>query len=125
MTIPINIWDDFYDDGYIPQGETQNTYIYVEESKMPLEKQEAILQVLLEHLKTNVRLDGVTLNLFFNDISSQYPQWIGTEHEWMLYKRWEIKVNNLTHKRLDSLVGELNNAHLDYEGVPFRIYSES
>ena len=52
MTIPINIWDDFYDDGYVPQGKTQNTYIYVEEPDIPLEKQEAILQILLEHLKT-------------------------------------------------------------------------
>jgi len=125
MTIPINIWDDFYDDGYVPQGKTQNTYIYVEEPDIPLEKQEAILQILLEHLKTNVRLEGVTLNLFFNDTSLKYPQFIGTENEWMLFKRWEIRVDNLTHKRLDSLVGELNNAHLDYEGVPFRIYSES
>jgi len=125
MTIPINIWDDFYDDGYIPKGENQNTYIYIEESNMPLDKQESILQILLEHLNTNVRLDGVTLRLFLNDTSSKYPQWIGTEHEWMLYKRWEIRIDDLTHKRLNTLVGELNNAHLDYEGVPFRIYSES
>ena len=125
MTIPINIWDDFYDDGYIPKGENQNTYIYIEESNMPLDKQESILQILLEHLNTNVRLDGVTLRLFLNDTSSKYPPWIGTEHEWMLYKRWEIRIDDLTHKRLNTLVGELNNAHLDYEGVPFRIYSES
>ena len=28
--IPINIWDDFYDDGYVPEGEKLETYIYVE-----------------------------------------------------------------------------------------------
>lgn len=33
--IPINIWDDFYDDGYVPEGEKLETYIYVEDSDMP------------------------------------------------------------------------------------------
>ena len=30
--ICINIWDDFYEDGYVPEGEIQETYGYVEES---------------------------------------------------------------------------------------------
>ena len=28
--IHINIWDDFYDDGYVPKGEKLETYIYIE-----------------------------------------------------------------------------------------------
>ena len=30
-TIDINIWDDFYDDGYVPYGETTESFIYVED----------------------------------------------------------------------------------------------
>jgi hypothetical protein len=35
--IPINIWDDFYDDGFVPEGKIQETFIYVEED-FPQEK---------------------------------------------------------------------------------------
>jgi len=31
-SIPVNIWDDYYDDGFIPKGEKQKTYIYIEDS---------------------------------------------------------------------------------------------
>ena len=27
--IPINIWDDYYEDDYIPKDKKQETYIYV------------------------------------------------------------------------------------------------
>jgi len=29
-TISINLWDDYYEDGYIPAGERQETHMYVE-----------------------------------------------------------------------------------------------
>jgi len=31
MIIDVNIWDDYYDDDFVPEGETQETYIYIEE----------------------------------------------------------------------------------------------
>ena len=34
--ISINIWDDYCDDGYVPEGKTQDTYAYIE-SDLPHE----------------------------------------------------------------------------------------
>lgn len=123
--IPINIWDDFWDDNYIPEGETQETYIYVEDSDLSHEIRYDALQVLMKYIAHNIHLEGVRLELKFHDSTLEYPNLVGTEHEWCLYKRWEIKVENLTHKRLDVLVRELEAAKLELKGVPLLIYSES
>ncbi len=123
--IPINIWDDFYDDENIPEGEIQSTYIYVEDSDLSHQERYDALQVLLRHLAYNVDLDGVRMWMHFHDSKLEYPQLVGTEHEWCLYQRWEIKVENLTHERLHKLEEELQNANLESNGVPLVIYSES
>lgn len=36
-TIPINVWDDYWDDEHVPQGKIQSTWIYVEDSEIPPE----------------------------------------------------------------------------------------
>lgn len=125
QTIPINIWDDFYDDGYVPEGKIQKTYIYVEDSDLDLETKKGALEILLNHLKTKVDLPGVKLWMEFYDSKKKYPQLVGTEHEWCLFERWEIKVEHLTHERLHSLVEELEEANLSFNGAKFNIYSES
>lgn len=122
--IPINIWDDFYDDGYVPKGKKQESYIYVE-ADYPQEKKKEYLEYLLKYMSEKLSLKGVKLWMEHYDSKEKYPDLVGTEHAWCLFERWEIKVENLTHKRLDKLVEELNNANLSVDGIPFYIYSES
>jgi hypothetical protein len=122
--ILINIWDDFYDDSYVPKGEKQETYIYVEED-FPQEKKKEYLEYLLKYMNEKLSLKGVKIWMEHYDSKKKYPELIGTEHEWCLFERWEIKVENLTHKRLEKLVDELNDANLMIDNLPFHIYSES
>ena len=62
---PINIWDDFYDDGYVPEGEKLETYIYVEDSSVSHEKIKQCLELLLDYINQKLKhrraeaLDGV------------------------------------------------------------------
>ena len=51
MKIPINIWDDFYDDGYCPEGEIVKTYAYVENYSMDEELKERALECFYNLLK--------------------------------------------------------------------------
>jgi hypothetical protein len=76
-------------------------------------------------MNTKLKLKGVEMEMFYNDTSLKYPALIGTENEFMLYKRWEITVKHLTHERREELVEDLNDADLELDGIPFRIYSES
>ena len=59
--IPINIWDDFYDDGYVPEGEKVETYIYVEDTDIPQEKRKEYLEVLLDYINKNLNTSGIKL----------------------------------------------------------------
>jgi hypothetical protein len=125
--IPINIWDDFWEDGYVPEGEIQETYAYVEDDKIPHEGREQFLEAVFEYMNEFLQLqnEGVETEMFFYESAKKYPQWVGTDMEYMLFDRWEIRFKHLTHKRLDKLVEELNEANFEIEGVPFEFYSES
>jgi hypothetical protein len=123
--IPINIWDDYYEDGYVPEGEIQKTYIYVEDTDISLEKRKECLIQLLEYMTSNLIFNNVEFSLFFYDSKVKYPKLVGPEYEDMHYQRWEIRIINLTHDRRIKLVDELNEAKLSIDGIPFEIYSES
>lgn len=124
-TIHINIWDDYYEDDYIPEGEKQETYIYVENSDLSHDKQRECLQYLLDWMIVNVKLEGVKMWLFFYVSKDKYPNLVGTEHEWCLFDRWEIRIENLTHERRYELVEELEKADLHDDVIPFEIDSSS
>ena len=101
--IPYNIWDDYWDDGFAPAGEIQETYAYVEEHNVLTEEQkEAISKFVFDHLQT-LDLTGVVVKLRGED----------------------IEFKNLTHVRREKLLAELRAARLVYEGIPFSFYSES
>lgn len=123
--ININIWDDYYDDGYVPDGEKQETYAYVEcdlsheDSKMVLE----LIKTEIEQLA----LPGWNLELSveFYDSAKVYPNLVGTEHAYCLYKRWQLEIKNLTHENREYLVEELGKKKLSYSDMPIVVYSES
>lgn len=107
-TIPINIWDDFYDDGHVPEGEKQETHIYVEDSELDDDYKEKVLTFLLEqiltiHKDTNI-LEGVSFEITGD----------------------RIEIENMTHKQLGDLMEEFKNGgHIFYDKKILSIYSES
>ena len=119
--IPINIWDDFYDDGYVPEGEKLETYIYIADSDMSQEKRKECLDTLLDYINKNLNTNGIKLWMELYE----YPNLIGTEHERMFFDIWEIKLEGLTHERLHEWMKVLENVDIKVDGIPFHIYSES
>ncbi len=124
--IPINIWDDFYDDGYVPEGEKLETYIYVENTDIPQEKRKEYLEVLLDYINKNLNTDGIKLWMELYESRKKYPNLVGNpDAERFFFDRWEIKVEGLTHKRLDEWMRILENIDINVDGIPFYIYSSS
>ncbi|MDV7399336.1 hypothetical protein RZS08_48440, partial [Arthrospira platensis SPKY1] len=109
---------DFYDDGYVPEGEKLETYIYVEDSDIPQEKRKEYLEVLLEYINKNLNTNGIRLWLELYESRKKYPNLIGTEHECMFFDRWEIKLEGLTHKRLDEWMEVLENVDIKVDDIP-------
>lgn len=103
--IPVNIWDDYYDDESVPKGEKQETYAYVEEydgvfnESMKVE----IIKYLHDYV-SGLNLPGVELKIEN-----------GTD----------LAFINFTHKQREELVEKLNGSKLSYKGYPFLFYSES
>lgn len=123
--IPVNIWDDYHDDGYVPEGEIQETYAYVESN---LEDEECknvliLLKEKIEHL-TSENSD-LTMNINYYDSAKVYPNLVGTEYEYSLYKRWQLEMKNITHETRESLVEELKKEVLEHKGIKIKVYSES
>lgn len=101
--ISVNIWDDYYDDDYVPPGKKQETRMYIEEyDSLNDEQKVPIVEFISTHLKT-LDLTGVVTE---NDGSG-------------------ISFTHLTHKRRERLVNELEAAKLMWEEIPFDFYSES
>jgi len=125
ISFPINIWDDYYEDGYVPEGEKQETYMYVETDEVTLEQKKNILEHILSYINNNLKLNGVKTSLIFYDSKIKYPTLVGSEYEWCLFERWEVRFENLTHKRLFKLLDELTSANLMVDNTPLNIYSES
>lgn len=125
-SVPINIWDDFYDDGYLPEGEKLETYIYVEDTEITQEKRKEYLEVLLDYINKNLNTTDIKLWMELFESRKKYPNLVGNiEAEKMFFDRWEIKLEGLTHKRLDEWMNVLENADIKVDNVPFHIYSES
>jgi hypothetical protein len=124
-SIPINIWDDFWEDGYVPDGEIQETYAYVEDSEIPQEDRKVYLDFLMNHLKTKEFLSNVDMQLTFYRSREEYPSLVGTEYESMLFERWEIRFKHLTHKDIHKILEELESQELVLNNHPIRVYSES
>jgi hypothetical protein len=123
--ISVNIWDDFYDDGYVPDGEIQETYAYIEDDNLTDNVQKECLALLIKYIKKTTLFPNDDIELSFYDSAKVYPNLVGTEHEYCLYKRWQIQFKSLTHSKLDDLVEQLNKASIHHAGVSLKIYSES
>jgi len=115
--IPINIWDDFYDDGFVPEGEKLETYIYVEDASVSNNKRKEYLEILLQYINKNLNTDGIKIWLELFEGKKKYPNIVDTENEYMLFDRWEIKLEGLTHKRLDEWMDKFKNIELTVDNI--------
>jgi hypothetical protein len=98
----------------------------VEDTDILQEKTKEYLEILLEYINKNLNTDGVKLWLELYESRKKYPNLVGNpDAEKMFFDRWEIKVEGLTHRRLDAWMKVLENVHIESDGVPFYIYSSS
>lgn len=124
--IPINIWDDFYEDDYVPEGAKQETYIYVEDSEIPLEKRKEYLEKFLDYINNNLNTENIKVWLELFESRKKYPNLVGNpDAEKLFFDRWEIKVEGLSHKRLNEWMETLGQTSIEVDGILFDIYSES
>ncbi len=132
--IGINIWDDFYDDGYVPEGKKQETFIYVEEADEDIsqEKKKECLEVLLKYITENLNVGDVKIWLERYDSRNKYPHFNENDNPLFMklnpgfhFSRWELRLDGLTHERLDEWMDHLDKVPLSLDDTPFRIYSES
>ena len=119
--IGINIWDDYYDDGYVPEGEIQETYIYVEE-KISLNHQKNILENILSYIEdNNIFPKIVDYEIKLYDSKEKYPNLSDDTH----YKRYELRLKNFTHELRHKVLKQLKKSKLKYKNKELLFYSES
>lgn len=100
--ISINIWDDFYDDGHVPEGKKVETKAYVE-GETNEELAEKGMECMYNFIKDLSILKGVEVRLSGD----------------------RIYFTDLTHKILDALTKVLDKEILVVDGYELDIYSES
>lgn len=101
--IPVNIWDDYYDDGHVPKGKKQETTIYIEDHDRSINFKNDALKFLLNHILTLKEFKKVVFKL----------------------NKDKIEAINLTHKLRHKLVTQLQQSNLAFNGISFKFYSES
>ena len=114
------ITDDYHDDGYVPEGESQDTYAYVE-CELSDEDCKNVLELLKEQISM---LSTCGLELNYYDSAKVHPQFVGTENEIFLYKRWQLEIKNLTHEKREDIVDNFKDK-MQYKDRPVVVYSES
>lgn len=124
--IHVNIWDDYHDDGFVPEGEVQETYAYVEGGDLADDDNRAVLAQLQQTIESMKATDSALVCCVqWYDSAAVYPNLVGTEHERLLYKRWQLQLTNLPHREREQLVANLVSRQLRYNDRPVVIYSES
>jgi len=116
---PVNIWDDFADG--------DDTYAYVESSKVPSAVDFKVLNHLMQFAETlDLIKDGrVKLRMSFYDSAVKYPWLVGKRKaEFCLFRRWELIISCPNHEVLDEFVEQLAKVP-DFQGKKIDVYSES
>jgi len=123
--ISINIWDDYYEDDDIPEGEIQETYAYIESNGLSLEQEKACLEQLSHHiLEQKILPNSVEMTVSFYDAAIKYPRLLQTAPELCALKRWELRFKHLSHESREELVEKIED-NFSFAGMPAKVYSES
>jgi hypothetical protein len=102
VDIPVNLWDDYDEED--PKG----TYMYIEDGgNTSIEFKEKCLKHLVGVMNNDMRIMGA---------SYQDGVYEGDPY---------IRIKNISYENLEKLTKELQGMNLEYEGIPFRFYSES
>lgn len=124
--IHVNVWDDYHDDGFVPEGEVQDTYAYVEGSGLSDDDSRSLLLQLQQTVESIKTRDSVLVCcVAWHDSAAIYPNLVGTEYERHLYKRWQLEMKHLPHREREQIVEMLNRGQFQYNGTPVVVYSES
>jgi hypothetical protein len=121
--ININIWDDYYDDGYVPDGERLETFIYVEDTEFSHEDRKKFLLYLKEKIDS-YKLP-IETKMAIYDTKIEYPNLNFEELQMQHWKRHEIRIYDMTHKIRHELIKKLRKENLKIDNKNFNIYSES
>lgn len=118
----INVFDDYSES----DPEAQNTYAYLDDDT-PEADQPAVLQSILDAVLAWKLTAGspVAARLAFHDSAQVYPQLVGTDMKGLLYRRWEVKLERLSHEDRELLVEALNQQGLEVNGRRVTVISES
>lgn len=103
------------------------TYAYVECDGTSDEFNRRCLSHLVECINQNQHLliDDEKIELEFYDAANTFPEMVGTEYAFYLYKRWQINFKQFTSKRLNNLIEKLEYVHFQFQEIPLDIYSKS
>lgn len=119
--ININIWDDYYEDGHVPEGKVQETFAYVESELSEDESKEA-LEFLMKHIQTKLKENSnIQLSIDLYDSKAA----IESMDEMFFFKRWQIFIKNMTHLQREDLVIDLASDKLFFNSKEIIVYSES
>lgn len=114
--IPINIWDDYCEDGYVPKGERQETYAYVESNLLGYDLIDDVLYFLMDEIK-KLAIPKLKLKVLHDSV--QMGSFMIMDNQPRLF------MTNLTHTQREEMVKILGKMKLQYEGAKLDIYSES
>lgn len=106
--IPINIWDDYYDDGHAPKGKRQETYMYIEDGGDRSKEQTHKILIFLHDIIKNFD--------FLHDVS------VSINNKEKLFTIYFI---DLTHIKRKQLLKELISLNLKFNNETFNFYSGS
>lgn len=117
--IYLNLWDDYFDDGHVPEGEIQETFICVE-TEMSLDHEKEILSYFLTDLKKMVT-EKTLIELTLYNSKDKYP----TLEDFRHFQQWRINIKHLNHKQREILVDYYENCPPRYKGHTLVVISES
>jgi len=123
MEIDVNIWDDYYDDDFIPEGKNQETYIYIEEYDVFTEDEKVFFLSRLKEEIEKLDLDLV-LRMSEYDTKKEYPDVDFEANGMVHWSRPEIRLE-ISHEKRHELIGLLTKKDLYVGNKKFNIYSES
>lgn len=109
--IGINIWDDYYDDNDIPDGEIQETFIIVEETLSEEDKGQILSFIInLIFVLFKKQNEPATFKLVYDKFSRN---------------KYKIEIKHLTHVKRLELLQILKKSNSSYFDTKLKFYSES
>jgi len=126
MSINVNIRDDYYIDGSVPAGKTQETIIHLVDNSLSLVFEKECIEYLASHISGLAGLGGASFVTRFYDSTTDPARTVSRlAEEPGQFQRWEIEVSNLSHADRSLLLDYLEKETLSFRGIPFNFHYSS